>query len=220
MGTAKGINTFETFQLERQRKREALITEFLVFLKTSRVKTDYVTDLAELVSKHISEQEGKPCNKATLLRNPRYKAMLLSYMAAALAKGTKELQSKDIKDPKAQALVISTQVESGNLKRDNERLRAYVAILESKISDSSVNIGPESKVISNTNSVDFEEAHIKYVRACQALHAVIVHMQPALSVDISSKRILDMSKLRNNVVVDSDIAGGFFDWLEANKGIG
>jgi hypothetical protein len=220
MGTAKGVNTFETFQLEKQQRRETLIAEFLAYLKTSRVQTPYVTDLAEVVSNHISAQEGKPCNKATLLRNPRYKSMLLSYMAATLAKGTKDLKSKDIKDPKAQALVISTQIESGNLKRDNERLRAYVAILESKISDLGANVEPENRVVMSANSAEIESTHIKYVRICQALHAVIVHMQPTLSVDISSRRILDMSKLRNNVVVDSDIAGGFFDWLEANKGIG
>lgn len=220
MGTPKGINTFESFQLEKQVKRQALVAEYLRFLQTSRVQLRYVTDLAEMVAKHITQNEGKPCNRATLLRNPRYKSMLLSYMASNLEGGTKHAKSRDISDPKVQAMVMTAQVESGNLKRENERLRAYVAQLEAQLPDSS-----EPATVSPNKALDDPRAELyqvqlRFARICMALHDVIRHLEPALSLDMASKRILDMSRIRNNVVVDSDVASSFFDWLEANRGIG
>lgn len=219
MVAKKNVNTFERYQLKKQEKRETLISEFLTYLKTSRVQTRFVTDLADLVSNHISESEGRPCNKATMLRNPRYKSMLLNFMTNSMAKGTKHLSVNDIKDSKAQALIVTAKVESGNLKRDNERLRNYVSQLESLISETHEINKVSRNIEGNSSSSDSETLHIKYVRVCQALHEVILHMKPALSVDVKGKRILDMSKLRNNVIVDSDIAFGYFDWLQANDGI-
>lgn len=220
MPAKKGTNRFEGFQLLKQEGREALISEFLLYLKSSRVKHQYVTELAEMVAKHISTREGKPCNRATLLRNPRYKSILLSYMAENLSSGTKALKLKNIDDPKAQALVLTAQVELSNLKRDNERLRLYVAHLEAQIA---ISVSKPDALISTTpldRNLELEQAQVRFARVCQSLQLVIRHFDSVVSADMSARRIIDMTRTRGNVIVDSEIAAGFFEWIELNNGIG
>lgn len=220
MPAKKGTNRFEKFQTLKQEGRKVLILEFLKYLKTSRVRHQYVTELAEMVAKHITEREGKPCNKATLLRNPQYKSMLLSYMAENLAAGTRNLKAKSIDDPKTQALVMTVQLEVSNLKRDNERLRSYVTHLEANVVKTDNQISTMAHSAPNDHKMELEQAQIRFAHACQALQLVIRHLDPVVSVDVSAKKIIDMTKSRNNVIVDSEIAVDFFEWLEANKDIG
>ena len=220
MPAKKGTNRFEAFQILKQEGREVLISEFLAYLKTSRVRHQYVTELAEMVAKHITEREGKPCNRATLLRNPRYKSMLLSFMAENLSAGTRNFKAKSIDDPKTQALVMTVQLEASNLKRDNERLRTYVAYLESHVAKTDNQIGTITNLAPNDYKLELEQVQIRFALACQALQLVIQHLNSVVSVDVSSKLIIDMTKSRNNVIVDSEIAAGFFEWLDANRGIG
>lgn len=220
MPAKKGTNHFDKYQQEKQDGRGVLIAEFLDYLRTSRVKHEYVTDLADMVAKHIEIQQGKPCNKATLLRNPKYKAPLLSFMAETKSAGTKGLKVKKIEDPEVQAMVLTAQVDSSNLKRDNDRLRAYVTHLEDLVAEASGKLPLLPSVSPDEAKLKLEQAQILYAKACQSLQLVIRHLNSIVSVDVSSRRIIDMTRTRGNIIVDSDIADSFFDWLEANKGIG
>lgn len=224
MSAKKGTNRFAEFQTLKQASRERLIAEFLAYLKTSRVRHQYVTELAEMVANHISKKEEKPCNKSTFLRNPRYKSMLLSFMAENLAAGTKNLKTKNIDDPKAQALMMTVQLESSNFRRDNERLRSYVMQLEAQVekTDNKSAALPNNKPTSAITDLQFklEQERIRFARVCQALQLVIRHLDSLVSVDMSARHIIDMTKSRNNVIVNSEIASGFFEWLDANQGIG
>lgn len=74
--------TIEEYVHARQERRERLIVQYLRQLQSSREGFEDVTGLADMVSKHISYQEQHLCNKATLLRNSRYKALLLAFIAA------------------------------------------------------------------------------------------------------------------------------------------
>lgn len=220
MPAKPGTNRFEAFQVLKQQGRAALIAEFLAYLKTSRIRCRNVTELAEMVALHIAETQGKPCNKATLLRNPRYKSLLLTYMAQNLEPGTRGLSVKCINDPKTHALVMSMQVESSNLKRDNDRLRSYVAHLEERFSkDDSL-----TKAAKNDSRCDvqpkIDEAQLRFARVCQTLQLVIRNLDSLISVDVRARQIVDMTRSRNNVIADSEISSDFFEWLEANRGIG
>lgn len=220
MPAKKGTNRFENFQTLKQEGREALISEFLGYLKSSRVRHQYVTELAEMVAKHITEREKKPCNRATLLRNPRYKCMLLSYMAENLGAGTKNLKINSLEDPKTQLLVMTAQGEASNLKRENERLRSYISQLEVHIAKTDIQIASTPSDVTNSSKIENERIQIRFTRACQSLQILIRYLDSVVSVDMTAKQIIDRSKLRNNVIVDSEIASGFFTWLEANEGIG
>lgn len=217
----KGRNTFEGYQQAKQSGREKLIIQYLEQLATSRVKFKHVTGLAEMVAIHITQSEQRPCNKATLLRNNRYKALLLTFMAAHLGAGTKSLRFKDIGDDKSKSLVATAQLEAANLRREVERLKRYVTHLDEKVS------APRNAGATDGAHIEIEklqetlrETQLKHTRTCQALFSLLNHFSQAVSADVEQQRILDLSRLRNNVIVDSTKAAPFFEWLAANKGIG
>lgn len=217
----KGRNTFEGYQQAKQSGREKLIIQYLEQLATSRVKFKHVTGLAEMVAIHITQSEQRPCNKATLLRNNRYKALLLTFMAAHLGAGTKSLRFKDIGDDKSKSLVATAQLEAANLRREVERLKLYVTHLGEKVS------APRNAGATDGAHIEIEklqetlrETQLKHTRTCQALFSLLNHFSQAVSADVEQQRILDLSRLRNNVIVDSTKAAPFFEWLAANKGIG
>lgn len=217
----KGRNTFEGYQQAKQERRERLIVQYLEQLRSSRVKFQHVTGLADMVATHIAHQEQHPCNKATLLRNKRYKALLLTFMAAHLGPGTKSLRLKDVSDDKSKALVMTAQLESSNLQREVERLKAYIGYLEKTLCGKSLSSSPAhssedvKKVIRSR-----DEAQFMYTRTCQALLAVLSHLRQTLSTDPERQQIIDLSRLRNNVIVDAGTAGPFFEWLAANRDLG
>lgn len=212
--TMKDKSKFAAWQEANQVRREAIIDEYLKVLAKTRVKVRNPTDLAELVAKHISQIEGKSCNRSTLLRNNRYKAKILSYQAKSLAPGAKAVNARSVTDPTAKSLITSAQLESGNLKRELERLNIYVVSLEEQV-DRLQSLGrqlPNPSLTTETASVlsDFE---IRFVRTCQALRSLLSYLNLVVQIDPNNRRILDLSKRRDNIIVDKDVAGPFFEWL-------
>ena len=223
--TKKGKNTFENFQEEKQKRREDYIVAFLDSLKSSRVKFPHVTALAEMVAKHIAQIENGPCNKATLLRNNRYKVLLLTFIACQLAGGTKNIHARYITDDKAKALLASAQLHANNYRRENERLKTHVAALMGN--DAAGHpvglLAPRALTSSNTVgtdlSIQLQDTHMKYVRTCQALHAVLKHMSGMLESIPAKHQIVDLSRRVNSIIVDESFAMPYFEWLENNQGI-
>lgn len=217
----KGRNTFEGYQQAKQEGREKLIVQYLEQLATSRVKFKHVTGLAEMVAIHLAQSEQRPCNKATLLRNNRYKALLLTFMARHLGAGTKSLRFKDIGDDKSKSLVATAQLEAANLRREVDRLKRYLSHLDEK-RDAPRRDGAQDRTATETDKLQesLREAQLKHTRTCQALFSLMNHFARTVSADVEQQRILDLSRLRNNVIVDSTMAEPFFEWLAANKGIG
>ncbi|MGA4275684.1 hypothetical protein ACI2VH_02380 [Ralstonia nicotianae] len=214
---AKQRNTFEGYQQAKQERREQLIQQYLEQLRTSRVKFAHVTGLAEMVAAHIGHQEQQPCNKSTLLRNKRYKALLLTFMAAHLGTGAKTLRLSAVTDDKAKALVTTAQLETANLKREVERLKAYIAFLEKSSNGNTPALTQRQLEAEETHTKQsLHETQLKYTRTCQALLTVLRHLDRTISADPDRQQIIDLSRLRNNVVVDAQIAGAFFEWLRAN----
>jgi hypothetical protein len=214
----KRENRFEAYQQAKLQSREKLITDYLRYLKTTRVRFTYVTDLAAMVATHIAQKENGKCNKATLLRNKKYKALLLTFMASHLGGGTQNINELTVTDEKAKALLTTAQLDAANLRREVERLKAYISILEQGASEKNTAAIGQSDTPQLTN--DLKENQLKYVRTCQALHAVLRHLESSISVDPARKAIIDLSRLRKNVIVDADLASPFIDWLNANQGIG
>ncbi|MCC7543960.1 MAG: hypothetical protein IT506_00530 [Aquabacterium sp.] len=218
--TAKAPSRFAAWQEAKQVRRETIIDDYLGFLAKTRVKVRNPTDLADLVAKHISEVEGEPCNKATLLRNARYKAKILTYQARSLVPGAKALNPRAVTDPTAKVLITSAQLESGNLKRELERLNIYVTSLEEQVDQLQRQgrqlPGPPDSAGSGAPLSDHE---FRFVRTCQALRSLLSHLNMVVQVDTSTQRILDMSKRRDNIIVDKEVAGPFFEWLASQGGL-
>lgn len=211
------LNPFAEWQRTKVERREALLVQFLSYLKSSRVRCQNVTGLAGLAAVHISQQEGVPCNQATLLRNKRYKAKLLSYMVQSSAAGTDALDRMALKDPLAQVLVMTAELSVENLRRENVRLKRYVSDLEMR--QVTVVNGDES--FTGPSCVESDvEAQIRYVRTCQALLRVLRHYDGLLRLDEDSKCVLDETTRPQKVVVDSAQAGPFFEWLHLTRDVG
>lgn len=211
---------FAAWQEANQIRRESTIDEYLAFLTKTRVKVRNPTDLADLVARHISQVEGKPCNKATLLRNVRYKARLLSFQAKSLGSGAKSLDPRTVKDPTAKALITGSQLESGNLKRELERLKVYVDSLEVQVDQlkgqrCQIPI-PDGGMSPASQISDLE---LRFIYTCKAMMLLVSHFKLVVKLDARDQRILDMSKRRDNIIVDKEVAGPFFEWLASLSGV-
>lgn len=213
-------NSFAAWQEAKQVRREELVDEYLKYLAQTRVRVRHATDLADLVARHITTVEGTPCNKSTLMRNVRYKAKILTHQAR-LESGSQSLNPRCVKDPIAQALLTSTFLETGNLKREVERLNIYIGTLEGQLEHYNQESTPVRRIVKDDDAAekfadgasDFE---FKFIRTCQSLRALLNDMNTILVVDIESAQILDRSKRRNNVVVSTELAGPFIEWLVAS----
>jgi len=209
--------SFLAWPVAKQERREALVRQFLAYLKKKRMRCEYITDLADLVATHITEQEGKNCNRATLLRNKRYKVLLLSYMAMTLGDGTAAIDRSSIKDPKASALIAETELGAENLRREVNRLRAYIAELEAGKSDAGKQAEPAAKLPLATGR---DALWAKYIVTCQALLAVLKHFDGLLVTSHDARRIIDASSRPPKVVVDEKLAEPFFEWMHLNREVG
>lgn len=188
------------------------------YLKQSAV-LDFHSLIAHVVAKHIAEKESSPCNKATALRNEGYRAQLDSYIKGDANADAKNSRAVALANDNGNAPSLTAQLETANLRRENDRLKAYIASLDADETTK----GIEQEPFESTDSSIHEKlnnTHMKYVRTCQALHLVLRHMEIALSTNVEKRQILDLSRMKNNIVVDATIATPFFEWLDANRGIG
>ncbi len=215
-------NTFRNYQEEKQSAREKIIVNHLSYLKTTRVRFKYITDLADILAREITIREGTSCNKATLLRNIRYKALLLNFMASQIGKGVKTIDRNAIVDDKAKALLLSAELEAGNSKHEIARLKAYIRSLESKLPEAD-QLTTLFDVQHNSNAIQTVEAEsirLRFTLTCMALLAILNHYADLVKVDTQVQQIIDPSLRSNNVVVDERTAAPFFEWLRSQEGIG
>ena len=208
----KATNRFANWQAEKQVRREQIIVEYLEFLGKTHVKVRNPTDLAKLVAQHITAVESKPCSQSTLLRNLRYKAHILSYQARNRSDGSKALSMRNITDPTAKVFVARAQLESENLKREQERLRIYIKTLEDRLGG---RVDQEKPKPSTQDETYLPDVEYRFVRTCQALRSVLSRLNTIVQVDKEKCEIVDNAARRPEarVIVDRDVAEPFFDWL-------
>lgn len=207
-------NPFKGYQDKVVEKREQIVARYLASLRKTRAKFEYVTDLAKAVAEQIGLAEGKPCSFTTLLRNKRYKALLLNFMA--MRSGTDNVQ---VSDPAAQALIHTVELELGNLKRDNDRLRVYIADLEARLNEHS--ILPSAPPQRADGAEELLRLSNEKALVCKALWLVLEHFKDLVSIDSDRGCIVDLAaSKRKNVIVEPEIAQVFLDWVRANSGIG
>lgn len=206
----KGKNTFLVYQEAKQRDRELLVRAFLNASRKSRVRYDYVTDLAKMVAAHIAETQLTECHYATLLRNKRYKSLLLSYMAEAPI-GVRRLECSDVDEASASKSALTLlKLEASNLQQENSRLKAHIFALESDQAAVSVNKLEERKG-DDAAVMELELFREKYIRTCQALQVLLDNLADIFALDPEEMKILDRSN-RGKTVVDSLLAKPFFEW--------
>ena len=211
----RSANPFSEYQDKVVTEREGIIVRYLGSLRKTRAKFEYITDLAKAVAEQVVMAENAPCSFTTLLRNKRYKALLLNFMA--MRSGTDTVQ---VSDPAAQALVHTVELELGNVKRDNERLRIYINELEAQLVEKQVapllppvlHSDASEKLTKLTNDKAF---------ACKALWLVLEHFKDLVSIDVDRGCIIDRSaSKRKSVIVEPETARVFLEWVQSNTSIG
>lgn len=218
MAATKNSNTFAPYQEAKQIRRQQYIEAYLLVARMSRQKYDYVTDLARAVSHHISvieKRDGiseKECKPSTLLRNIRYKALLLSYQAESASPGLRNTNKRAVKfDPTEPSNALLVQLETSNLRLENQRLKYHIADLEKALTDKGIATIAASVSDTEAESSDME---FNYVSTCQVVMAILSKLQDVLTVDVEKKRILDAAVRRgDNVIAGGRLAEPFFDWL-------
>jgi hypothetical protein len=215
---ANRTNTFAGWQEGRVSSREEVVRRFLAVSRRTRVTYRYITDLAEAVAHQIALVEGKPCSTSTLLRNKRYKALLLNFMANL--PGAENISTKVITDDKAKAIVTALELESANVRSENERLRLYVQSLEKQL-EGKVLAAPtatESTVQSDESDLVINQLEVSLGLACKALWLVVSRFDGLIAAETEGQRLLDLSAHRREEreIVDAKTARPFFEWLRRN----
>lgn len=212
--TKRPANPFKDYQEKVVVGREQIVVRYLASLRKTRAKFEYVTDLAKAVAEQVGLAEGKPCSFTTLLRNKRYKALLLNFMA--MRSGTDAIR---VSEPAAQAVIHTVELELGNVKRDNDRLRSYIADLEARQDEQP--LLPSSPKQQPDSLDELPRLSNEKALACKALWLVLEHFKDLVSIDTDRGCIIDLAaSKRKNVIVEPEVARVFLNWVRANSMVG
>lgn len=207
-------NPFKRHQEQNVVSRVNVITDHLRSLKKTRATFKYPTDLAKAVAIHVSLIEKKPCSFTTLLRNERYKKLLLAYMRHPVV-----ATDNSTSEASVNVRVKLLELDLVNAQRDNERLRTYVTDLENRVGTMPVLV-EESKACEEASEDTIRLSNDRAL-ACKALWLVLEHFQGVVSVDATRKCIVDLSaSRRKNVIVPTDVAKVFLAWLAESSWVG
>lgn len=210
----RSANPFSQYQDKVVAEREGIIVRYLGSLRKTRAKFEYITDLAKAVAEQVGMTEGVPCSFTTLLRNKRYKVLLLNFMA--MRSGTNAVR---VTEPAAQAVIHTVELELGNVKRDNDRLRAYIADLEARQDEQPMlSSSPKQQPDS---SDELPRLSNEKALACKALWLVLEHFKDLVRIDTDHGCIIDLAaSKRKNVIVEPEVARVFLEWVRANSMVG
>lgn len=197
-------NPFSGYQQDKVASRTAVIEAHLLELGKRRTQFKYITDLAATLADKVGEVEGVPCNKATLLRNATYKTKLLRYMADHCG----------ATDPlaKAEADAMTSELEAGNLRRENERLKAYIRTLERRMDMQGG--GAAVQALPSAGEGQLVQDH---ALTCKALATVLTELNSILAIG-EDGAILDLSRIKSRqVLVGAKTMEPFSRWWAANR---
>jgi len=213
-------NPFKNFQINHVAKREEEIRRYLQILNRTRAKFDFVTDLAKAVAEHLTliEEKDNPCSFTTLLRNSRYKALLMCFMTSRSG-----VDKMNVTDPTAQVVIQTFELEHVNLKQENDRLRLYIRHLEENQQNRISTAKPPG---SNSSDADSSAKLIlrqsnEMAMVCKSLWLLLEHFKDVVAVDSERGCLVDLTApARKNVLIHADIAQPFFEWMRKNESIG
>lgn len=218
----KKVNTFKGYQDEKQNRRIELINAYLQTMKKSKIDAPHITALAAMVADHISRAEGGECSTSTLLRNMRYKALLLTYMAERVRAGTIQLGKSAKESPIAKAMIMASELDALNYGNEIRRLKAYIKDIEDRLQalDTGKNkIGGDVDTSKSEMEKKLNDYIFKYAASCKIISILLASDSLKLNAvrNDQTKTIDDPAKKRNNVIVDAQHCAPYFEWLEKNK---
>lgn len=106
---------------------------------------------------------------------------------------------------------MTNELEAGNLRRENERLKAYIRTLERRM-DTESRVG----AVPALPAADDSQMVRDYAFTCKALATVLTELNTILAIG-EDGAILDLSRIKSRqVLVDAQTAEPFARWWKAN----
>lgn len=207
-------SSFKKWQTDRQGERLELVNQFLSSLARGRTRVLYVSDLASMVAAYVQEKQGRPCSRSTLLRNRLYKARLLAYMADRDGRGTDRGAKMYRGDPRTQAILQTYELEFQNCRRENERLKLYIARGSAPISGGADDcVSDFGRNVARKQSRDLEIERLKYISTCEALWVVINALGGIIAIRMD-EGVVDCSECPPKILVGKSQAAAFLEWIK------
>jgi hypothetical protein len=206
-------DTFAADREKRQITREEFIGTCLKRISKSKISFDCIFHLAKFLAPQVNEALGTKCSPGTLLRNPRYRVLLSEHQLVHRPPGVGLLPETVVETPAGRAVLDRHKLELMNLRRENERLKAFIAQRGDQL------MLPTKTQTSAQSSDSFQHFEERFVLTCQALRSLISHAGDVHSVvyrvNPDLKRIEAGRTSRPEVVVDRRLAEPFLDWLKS-----
>jgi len=201
----KKQNRFLDFQEKKQVEREVLITRYLEILRENKIHFRYITDVATSVAKHLTEKQNKPCSKTSILRNPRYKAILIPFFASQdLSKISQQIQNNS---SVLELSSVRSELTILNMKREIARLKKHIEQSHTETKDC---VSNQEDNVNNNRIRDLEN---DFVNVCHIALSLIKNFDTLIYLELDSNQILDRSEMVNRVICGAPRAIPFFNWL-------
>jgi hypothetical protein len=196
MAADRGAANLAKFNEDRSENILPLLTHELQMCRKRRLEFDSVGLLAAYLSDRIKT------HRTTLTRNPRYKALLLGYLAGQ--PGVVAATPDSTEDPAVlQAKLAVCRLEAAGLREQVDELTARIDRLTRASTSESV-----------TNE------RIDLANLSMLFATVLTRFPDFLSVDFNKRELHDLSaRPSDRVVAGSERFGAFCRWVEQNQAL-
>ena len=180
-------NNFNNYQSDKVAKRLTLLKDQISVYKKKQVGFKNITEMAVILSEHITKQEGTSCSSSTILRNDKYKALIEDYFYS----------QPGVKKP-GEASNLIAELSLSNVERENMRLKQYIFSLEKELDE--IKNYKVQKPIENKNSyLTSEESSSANLK--KALNMLINHFDGLVAINEHGD-LVDLTKKVNNIIIE------------------
>ncbi len=196
MGRERGAANLERFNAERSQHLHPLIEHQLQLFRKRKLDFNTVGRLATYLADCLK------IHRTTLIRNPRYRALLLKHLS--LQPGVVSRTPDSTQDPAVlRAKLAAVQLELSNLQHELKVAKAKLSVASEV---------PTLETSSNPN-VEFSNLAMLLVNVLSGLDGTI-------EIDFNSRSIVDLAaRPSDRVMASANRASSFISWLEQNQAL-
>lgn len=196
MGSKRGAANLEKFNEERSAGVLPLLKDELRLCRKRKLEFQTVGLLAAYLADSLK------IHRTTLLRNSKYKALLLEHLAGQ--PGAVARAPDTTEDPALlQAKLAAAKLEASTLR---EQLRSIAARQE--------------RSTSSSRPASTDNGNVAFANLAMAMAVVLARLPDFLSLDFDKRELHDLSsKPSERLLAGPDRIGGFCAWVEQNQAL-
>lgn len=195
MGSKRGAANLARFNQERSAHTEPLLVHELQLCRKRKLEFKTIGLLAAYLSDRLK------VHRTTLLRNIKYKALLIEHLAGQPGAASRAPDSTQ--DPNIlRVKLTAARAEASNLREDLKRATARLERLERGWTE-------------GAGKIDVDYANLAMV-----LVQLISRFDEFLALNMGKRELVDLSaKPSNRVIAGPERLSVFVSWLEQNQGL-